>query len=193
MITTQKFDITQSNRIQKNKFPPFFILFTGLSGAGKSTLANKLEEKLFELDIFSYILDGDNLRKGINKNLNFTKNDRKENLRRMAEVAKLFMDAGILVIGAFIAPYEESRRQIRSIIGEKNYVEVFVNVSLETCKNRDIKGLYAKAEQGKIINMTGIDSPYEAPINPNMEITEEQTIEEAVEKVFNAIHHKLKI
>ncbi|WP_348637323.1 adenylyl-sulfate kinase [Aquimarina sp. 2201CG14-23] len=193
MIIKHEFDITQRERIERNKFPPFFILFTGLSGAGKTTIANKLEQKLFDLDILSYVLDGDNLRNGINKDLYFSERDRKENLRRMAEIAKLFMDAGILVIGAFIAPYIESRNQIKSIVGADNYVEVFVNTSLETCKKRDVKGLYAKAERGEIINMTGVDAPYETPKNPTIEITEKETLDEAVEIIFKAIYHQLKI
>ena len=170
---------------------PFFILFTGLSGAGKSTLANELKQKLNEQNISNYVLDGDVLRKGINKDLSFSIKDRKENLRRMAEIASLFLDAGTIVLSAFIAPLEESRHQIKEIVGPENYLEIFINTSLKTCKERDVKGLYAKAEKGEIQNMTGIDSPYETPKNPFIQIEETSSIEESIATILKAIHYRL--
>ena len=161
-----------------------FILFTGLSGAGKSTLADKLNQKLIQNGVKSYVLDGDVLRKGINK-------DRRENLRRMAEISKLFLQTGTVVSAAFIAPYETSRELIKTIVGARNYIEVFVNTSLETCKKRDVKGLYKKAGNNEIKNFTGVNAPYEVPQKPTLEINESQNIETAVEIVFSLIMNKI--
>jgi len=146
------------------------IWFTGLSGSGKTTLASMLEKKLFELNYFCQILDGDNVRSGINKNLRFTEEDRLENIRRIAEVSKLFMNCGIILICAFISPTTEMREMAREIIGEEDFLEVFVNAPLEVCEQRDPKGLYKKARAGEIPNFTGISSPFEAPENPFIEI-----------------------
>jgi adenylylsulfate kinase len=160
-----------------------FILFTGLSGAGKSTLADKLNQKLIQNGVKSYVLDGDVLRKGIN--------NRRENLRRMAEISKLFLQTGTVVSAAFIAPYETSRELIKTIVGARNYIEVFVNTSLETCKKRDVKGLYKKAGNNEIKNFTGVNAPYEVPQKPTLEINESQNIETAVEIVFSLIMNKI--
>lgn len=178
---------------QNKSYRPFLILFTGLSGAGKSTIANALQSKLETDGFSSYLLDGDILRKGINKDLSFSPEDRKENLRRMAEIASLFLDAGFIVLSAFITPYKESRNVIKEIVGEENYLEIFVNTSLDTCIKRDVKGLYEKAKKGEIKNMTGIDAPYEVPENPFLEIKEENSLEQTIELIYTAIQNKLKV
>lgn len=142
------------------------IWFTGLSGSGKTTLASLLEKRLFELNYFCQILDGDNVRSGINKNLDFTEEDRIENIRRIAEVAKLFMNCGIILICAFISPTKEMRKMAKEIIGEDDFLEIFVNTPIDVCEQRDPKGLYKKARNGEIKNFTGISSPFEIPKNP---------------------------
>lgn len=146
------------------------IWLTGLSGSGKTTLASALEKRLFELNYFCQILDGDNVRSGINKNLGFTEEDRIENIRRIAEVSKLFMNCGIILICAFISPTNEIRHMAKNIIGKDDYLEVFVNTPLEICEQRDPKGLYKKARKGEIKNFTGISSPFEAPDDPFVEV-----------------------
>lgn len=146
------------------------IWFTGLSGSGKTTLASALEKRLFELNYFCQILDGDNVRSGINKNLRFTDEDRMENIRRIAEVGKLFMNCGIILICSFISPTNEMRQLAREIIGEEDFLEIFVNTPLEVCEKRDPKGLYKKARAGEIPNFTGISSPFEAPNRPFIEV-----------------------
>ena len=142
------------------------IWFTGLSGSGKTTLASMLEKQLFELNYFCQILDGDNVRSGINKNLKFTEEDRIENIRRIAEVSKLFMNCGIILLCAFISPTNEMRQMAKDIIGEEDFLEIFVDTPLEVCEQRDPKGLYKKARSGEIKNFTGISAPFEAPENP---------------------------
>lgn len=146
------------------------IWFTGLSGSGKTTLASSLEKRLFELNYFCQILDGDNVRSGINKNLMFTEEDRIENIRRIAEVSKLFMNCGIILICAFISPTHQMREMAREIIGEDDFLEVFINTPLEVCEQRDPKGLYKKARAGVIPNFTGISSPFEIPENPFIKV-----------------------
>lgn len=143
------------------------LWFTGLSGSGKSTLANALEVELHRQGMRTYILDGDNIRQGLNKDIGFTDADRVENIRRIAEVAKLMLDAGLIVMTAFISPFRQEREMARELIGAENFIEVFVDTPLEVCEGRDVKGLYKKARAGKIPNMTGINSPYEAPQNPD--------------------------
>jgi len=140
--------------------------FTGLSGSGKTTLASMLERRLFELNYFCQILDGDNVRSGINRNLKFTEKDRMENIRRIAEVSKLFMNCGIILICAFISPTKEMRNMAKEIIGEDDFLEIFVNTPIEVCEQRDPKGLYKRARAGEIINFTGISAPFEVPENP---------------------------
>lgn len=191
-IIKQDYTVTREDREKLNKHNSFLIWFTGLSGSGKSTIANLLEKELNKQKIHTYTLDGDNLRSGLNKNLMFSKEDRNENLRRTAEVAKLFVDAGVVVIAAFISPYIKTREDIKGIVGPENYLEVFVNTSLEVCEERDVKGLYKKARTGEIKNFTGISSAYEAPVNPTIEIkTPDVSPQEAVEKIIEAIKHKL--
>jgi adenylylsulfate kinase len=146
------------------------IWFTGLSGSGKTTLASHLEKKLFELNYFCQILDGDNVRSGINKNLMFTEEDRLENIRRIAEVSKLFMNCGIILICAFISPTNDMRNMAREIIGDEDFLEVFVDTPLEVCEQRDPKGLYKKARAGEISNFTGISSPFEIPDKPFLKV-----------------------
>jgi adenylylsulfate kinase len=193
-IIEHKYEVRQSDRNQANKHKSFLIWFTGLSGSGKSTIANALEHKLHQEGIKTYVLDGDNIRLGINKDLSFSAEDRSENMRRIAEIAKLFIDAGIVVMGAFVSPYKKDRKSIEYVVGNNNFVEVFVNTSLEACELRDVKGLYKKARKGEIKDFTGINAPYEAPENPDIEVvTDKMTVWEAVDKIYPVIIKKLKI
>lgn len=169
------------------------IWFTGLSGSGKTTLASHLEKKLFELNYFCQILDGDNVRSGINKNLRFTEEDRMENIRRIAEVSKLFMNCGIILICAFISPTNEIRQMAREIIGEDDFLEIFVNTPLEVCEQRDPKGLYKKARAGEIKNFTGISAPFEIPDKPFAEvINTDPNTDKTVRKLLKKIIPEIK-
>lgn len=164
------------------------IWMTGLSGSGKTTIAIALERKLNDLGLLTQILDGDNVRSGINNNLGFSDADRTENIRRIAEVSKLFLNAGLVTINCFVSPTNAIRENAKEIIGEDNFVEVFVNTPLEICEQRDVKGLYKKARAGEIKDFTGIDAPFEAPLNPNIDVkTAELTIDEAVEQILKVI------
>jgi adenylylsulfate kinase len=170
------------------------IWLTGLSGSGKSTIALELEKKLFTIGYFSQVLDGDNIRSGICNNLGFSEDDRKENIRRIAEISKLYLNSGIISIVSFISPTVESRDLAKKIIGQEDFIEVFINTPIELCEKRDVKGLYKKARTGEIKNFTGIDQPYEIPLNADLEInTAEQTIDESVELLYNFIENKIKI
>jgi len=167
---------------------PSLIWLTGLSGSGKTTLALRLEHYLFHHEYKAFLLDGDNVRNGLNKDLGFTEKDRKENLRRIGEVAKLMLDAGIIVISAFISPYKTERKAVKEIVGENRFIEVYVNSPLNVCEERDIKGLYKKARQGIISQFTGISAPYEAPATPDVEVrTNEETIETSLNKIIHYI------
>jgi adenylylsulfate kinase len=146
------------------------LWFTGLSGSGKSTLAHRVEEVLFNKGWYTYILDGDNVRHGLNGDLGFSENDRRENIRRIGEVAKLFVDGGVVVLAAFISPYREDRDRVRALFEEGEFVEIYVECDLKTCERRDPKGLYRKARAGELPDFTGIDSPYEEPLNPELVI-----------------------
>ena len=192
-ITVQEFKVGRELREKANGHSSFLVFFTGLSGSGKSTIANALEQKLYDQNIKTYVLDGDNVRKGINKNLSFSEKDRSENIRRIGEISKLFVDAGIVVLAAFIAPYEKDRKFIKRIIGKDNYIEVFVNTSLEECERRDVKGLYKKARKGEIKNMTGISAPYEKPKSPAIELQQGRSIEDSVDLIYAKIENKLSL
>jgi len=168
------------------------IWLIGLSGSGKSTIAQHLEAKLYDEDFLTQVLDGDNIRSGLNKNLTFSDEDRLENIRRISEVAKLFANCGIVTLASFITPTEAIRQMAKEIIGEDKYIEVFVSTSLEECEKRDVKGLYSKARKGIIKNFTGIDSVFETPQNPAIVLsTEGQTIEETVETLYQFIIKKI--
>jgi len=167
------------------------LWFTGLSGSGKSTLSTILEKRLHERQISTYILDGDNVRHGINKNLGFSPEDRTENIRRIGEIAKLFVDAGIITLTAFISPYRKDRDQVRQLFEEHEFIEIYVKCSVEECERRDPKGLYEKARAGKIKNFTGVSAPYEPPVNPEIVIDNEgQSIEASVNQVINYLLKK---
>ncbi len=161
------------------------LWFTGLSGSGKSTLAHAVEQKLHTLCVRSYVLDGDNIRTGLNKDLGLSPEDRKENIRRIAEVAKLIVDAGLLVFSAFIAPYKQSREYMRKLMADWPYYEIYLKCSIEECEKRDPKGLYKKASTGEIRNMTGISAPYEEPEHPSLVIeTDKLSLNQSVDKVI---------
>lgn len=167
---------------------PKLIWFTGLSGSGKSTLAVQLESALHAKGFKTYLLDGDNIRSGLNKDLAFTDDARVENIRRISEVCKLFLDAGVVLLSAFISPFRADREQVRRIVGGENYVEVFVDAPLEVCEQRDVKGLYRKARAGEVKNFTGISSPYEKPSDPTVVIhTDRISVEESLEVLMKAI------
>ncbi len=187
-ISFQKTDITRELRSGRMEQKPVTIWFTGLSGAGKSTIANALEKRLFSAGKYTMLLDGDNIRMGLNKNLGFEPEDRIENIRRIAETSKLLNDAGLIVITAFISPYERDRENAREIIGSSNFIEVYVSTSIEECERRDTKGLYKKARVGEIPNFTGITSPFEKPQNPDVVIdTEKIKIDDAVDIIIKKL------
>jgi adenylylsulfate kinase len=193
-ITPHNYQVSVNDRRKLNQHNSFLLWFTGLSGSGKSTIANAVEYELYKLGIKTYTLDGDNIRKGLNNDLSFSPQDRTENIRRIAETSNLMIDAGIVVLAAFVSPYKKDRENIKNIVKDVNFVEVYINTSIEECERRDVKGLYQKARAGEIKNMTGISSPYEVPDNPNIEInTEKLSIAEATIKIINDITPKLKL
>lgn len=165
-VYTPVLSIARADREKLNRHEGKVIWFTGLSGAGKSTVANALEVQLHARGMRTYLLDGDNVRQGLSKDLGFSNADRAENIRRIAEVAKLMMDAGLIVITAFISPFRKEREMARAAIGMQNFVEVYMSTPLQVCEQRDVKGLYKKARNGQLADMTGIGSPYEIPENP---------------------------
>ena len=170
------------------------IWLTGLSGSGKTTIARHLDQELYNKGFVAQVLDGDNIRSGINNNLKFTEQDRYENIRRISEVNKLFLNCGIITLNSFISPTEEIRNMAIDIIGKENFIEIFINTPIEVCEQRDIKGLYAKARRGELKNFTGIDSPFEIPENADVEIkTDEQTIEESVKQVLEFIMPRITL
>lgn len=171
---------------------PRLIWFTGLSGSGKSTLAVQLEAALHAQGFKTYLLDGDNIRSGLNKDLTFTDDARVENIRRISEVCKLFLDAGVVLLSAFISPFKVDREQVKSIVGAENYIEVFVDTPLEICEQRDVKGLYKKARAGEVKNFTGISSPYEKPANPDIVIaTDKMSVEQSIDVLMKSITPKI--
>lgn len=183
-ITWHDSEVTKAERQERNGHKSVVIWFTGLSGSGKSTVSVALEKALFEQKITSYRLDGDNIRHGLNKNLGFSPEDRKENIRRIGEVGKLMVDAGVVTMTAFISPYEEDRNIVRDILEDGEFIEVYTKCSLDECEARDPKGLYKKARSGEIKEFTGINAPYEEPSNPEIIIdTEQHSVKEAVEEI----------
>jgi adenylylsulfate kinase len=192
-IIPHNHQVTVTDRRRQNGHNSFAIWFVGLSGSGKSTLASALEQKLYTLGYRTFILDGDNIRSGLNKDLDFSEASRKENIRRIGEVAKLMVDSGSIVLSAFISPFKAERDLVKNLLGEQNYLEVFVNCPLEECEKRDVKGLYAKARAGEISNFTGISSPFEEPENPTVKVpTHELSLEEGVDKIRAALTEKIK-
>jgi adenylylsulfate kinase len=190
-ITWHDTTITKKDRRGQNGHGSCALWFTGLSGSGKSTIANAVSTELHRRGINEYVLDGDNIRHGLNKDLGFSEHDRTENIRRIGEVAKLFVESGKVTTTAFISPFRSDREQVRALFDEGEFIEVFVNCPLEECERRDPKQLYAKARRGEIKDFTGIDSPYEAPINPEITIqTDLLSIEEAVEQVFTYLRER---
>ena len=193
-IIHQSYRIDQKKRLSLLNQRPLLIWFTGLSGSGKSTMANLLENELHESGFKTYTLDGDNVRHGLCKDLAFTEQDRVENIRRIGEVSKLFLDAGIIVLCSFVSPFNEDREAVKALIGEDKFVEVFVDCPLEVCEQRDVKGLYKKAREGKIKNFTGIDSPFEKPINPAIHLkTNEEETSESLKKLLNFVEDKINL
>lgn len=192
-LTVQQFKISRLHRNTQNNHHSFVIWFTGLSGSGKSTLANGLEQTIFKKGLKCYTLDGDNVRLGINSDLDFSSFGRKENIRRVAEIAKLMADAGVIVIASFISPFKEDRELARKIIGDDGFVEVFVDCPLEVCEQRDSKGLYKKARQGIIKEFTGISSPYEAPENADITVDSHRAgLDECVLGIFEQIETRIQ-
>lgn len=190
-ITWHDTTITKQDRHAQNGHGSCVLWFTGLSGSGKSTIANAVSNELFRQGINEYVLDGDNIRHGLNKDLGFSEYDRTENIRRIGEVAKLFVDSGKVVTTAFISPFRSDRDKVREIFTENEFIEVFVDCPLEECERRDPKQLYAKARAGEIKDFTGIDSPYEAPEHPEITIpSNEVTVEEAVQLVLAYLQDK---
>ena len=187
------FKIDQKSRNNLNKHNSFVIWFTGLSGSGKSTICNSLEIFLRTKKINTFTLDGDSVRNGLNKDLGFSDEERSENIRRVAEVSKILINAGNVVLASFITPFQKDRDIVREVVGKNNYTEVFVNTSLETCIKRDPKGLYKKSKSGLIKSMTGIDSKYEIPNSFDIEISESSTLEETIETIYALIKNKLTI
>ena len=190
-ITWHETAITKGERRAQNGHGSCVLWFTGLSGSGKSTIANAFSSYLYEQGISEYVLDGDNIRHGLNKDLGFSDEDRAENIRRIGEVAKLFVDSGTIVTTAFISPFRSDRNQVRSLFDEGEFVEIFVDCPIDECERRDPKQLYAKARRGEIKDFTGIDSPYENPLEPELTIQSHKvTIEEAVKEIADYLVSK---
>lgn len=184
-IHWQTQSVKKHDREKLHGHKSYVLWFTGLSGSGKSTLANALEMELHKCGFTTYLLDGDNIRHGLNADLSFTKEDRKENIRRIGEVAKLFVDAGCIVLTAFISPFKEDREKVRRLLNQNEFIEIYVKCPLEICEQRDPKGLYKLARTGKIKDFTGISSPYEPPQNPEIIVdTGRDTIEENIRKIL---------
>jgi adenylylsulfate kinase len=180
--------ITREHRETLNNHKSVIIWFTGLSGAGKSTLAHAVEERLHHLQCRTFVLDGDNVRHGLCGDLGFSEEDRKENIRRIGNVAKLFLEAGIIVLTAFISPFRSDRRLVRNMVHHGEFLEIFCNASIDVCEQRDVKGLYQKARKGEIKNFTGISSPYESPTNPELVLdTGTLPLSECVDQVINLL------
>jgi adenylylsulfate kinase len=190
-LTEHRPKVTKEDRTRLNGHRSFILWFTGLSGSGKSTIAHRLEERLFEIGVRTYVLDGDNVRTGLNKGLGFSAEDREENIRRIGHVAKLFVDAGLVVLTAFISPYKKDRATARSLVGSDEFVEIYVKCHLEICERRDTKGLYEKARRGVVKQFTGIDDPYEEPEHPEIVLeTDKVNLEQCVGEILNFLKAK---
>ena len=188
-ITKQEFLIEQKDRLNLSKHKPICLWFEGLSGSGKSTLINHLDQYLVKNNFHTYVLDGDNLRLGLNSDLGFSDNDRNENLRRAAEVSSLMVDAGLLVLAGFITPNEAQRKLIRRKFKDEQFIEIFISTPLDICEKRDIKGLYKKARDGKIDNFTGVSSPFEVPQNADLTIdTSDKSISECLSTIISFLN-----
>lgn len=189
-ITWQTSSLSRQDRERFNGHPSRTVWFTGLSGAGKSSIAFALESYLSEQGVRCYVLDGDNVRHGLNRDLGFTSSDRQENLRRIGEVSKLMVDAGLLVLSAFISPHEEDREMVKQLFEPEDFIEIYVRCSIEECERRDPKGLYKKARNGEIPHFTGISAPYDIPKSPSLIIdTEQYNISEAVQQIVEHLQH----
>lgn len=193
-IVPHDYVVDKETRSKALNQKPILIWLTGLSGSGKSTIANRLEQLLHSKGVSTYLLDGDNVRLGLNKGLTFSSEDRKENIRRIGEVGKLMLDAGLVVISAFVSPFAEDRDGVRDLLKEGEFFEVFVHCPVEVCAQRDVKGLYEKALKGEISNFTGVSAPFEEPINPELIVhTHNESLEESVNKILNLLSEKIKI
>lgn len=180
--------ITRTHREKLNGHKSRALWFTGLSGSGKSTLAHAVEESLYNMGVRTFVFDGDNVRHGLCSDLGFSPDDRQENIRRIGEMVKLFIEAGVIAMTAFISPYRKDREWVRSLVGKENFVEIYCDCSLEACESRDVKGLYARARRGEIPEFTGISAPYEAPENPEIHLkTDKLSLQECVDIVTNYI------
>ena len=184
--------VNRELRNQQNRHKSIILWFTGLSGSGKSTIAHAVEEQLFKQGFRTFVLDGDNVRHGLSSNLGFSEEDRKENIRRVGETAKLMLEAGIITLTAFISPYRQDRERVKIMMPPGDFIEIYCEATLETCERRDVKGYYKKARAGIINNYTGIDSPYEIPDNPELTLnTDDQTLEESVQAVLSLLKQKV--
>ena len=187
------YHITEIEKEKQFGHSSLVVWLTGLSGSGKSTIADHLEQHLFKKGIHTANLDGDLLRTGLNKDLGFSEEDRSENIRRIAEISKILSDNGLVVIAAFVSPFSKDRNLVKKTVGEENFIEIFVQTSIEECERRDVKGLYSKARKGELKNFTGIDSPYENPINPDLIIdTEKTSIEDSVQLLCTLVLSKIQ-
>ena len=184
--------VNRELRNQQNRHKSIILWFTGLSGSGKSTIAHAVEQQLFKQGFRTFVLDGDNVRHGLSSNLGFSEEDRKENIRRVGETAKLMLEAGIITLTAFISPYRQDRERVKIMMPPGDFIEIYCEATLETCERRDVKGYYKKARAGIIKNYTGIDSPYEIPDNPELTLnTDNQTLEESVQAVLALLKQKV--
>ncbi len=180
--------VTRERRNKQNNHKSVLIWFTGLSGSGKSTLAHAVEENLHQMGYRTIVLDGDNIRHGLSKDLGFSDEDRKENIRRIGEVAKLFIESGVITLTAFISPFKEDRDKVRKLLVDGDFIEIYVKCPFSVCKVRDVKGMYKKAKVNKIKYFTGVSSPYEVPENPDLIVdTEKETLDESTDKVLNIL------
>lgn len=192
-IVQQHYKVSREHREQLLRQHPVILWFTGLSGSGKSTLADQVEQALHAAGYKTYLLDGDNIRHGLNSNIDFSEEGRRENIRRIGEVAKLFLDAGIIVLTAFISPFREDRDRVRALVKEGEFIEIHVDCPLEVCEQRDVKGLYARARKGEIPNFTGISSPFEAPLQPEITVHTDRTpIAACVNYILDYTYKRIK-